>query len=173
MEITKSTYGVSYCSCPCGHKMLLQFIGWTVKDFNNKMSNINILKKSSKLYARLLNTLKNVNGMIHRNMGRPMVNILLKVSTLGGYKLNQSLVKIIIVYLRFCHNLIKTGGPRLLVIYLKACFVLTQQSIGGHKARDSFPLGCGVARSRGGLPRLIPSLHRERIRNGDKSVIKL
>jgi hypothetical protein len=48
-----------------------------------------------------------------------------------------------------------------------------QQSIGGHYLEDMSSLGLRLKRTKGSkLPRCIPVLHRERIRNGDLSVIR-
>lgn len=128
--------------------------------------------KSSKIYARLLSKLKAVNGMIRRNSGRPLINILKKVSIFGGIPLTKGLIKVICTFVFACSKLYNRGGPKFLVIYLKACFVLTQQSAGGHILRDSFSLGCGVARNRSGLPLMIPCLHRRAIKNGNPLVLR-
>lgn len=64
-------------------------------------------------------------------------------------------------------------GPKTLVMYLKAAHVIMQQSIGGHYLEDMTPLGLRIRRTKGSkLPRIIPVLHRARIRAGDRNVIR-
>lgn len=59
-----------------------------------------------------------------------------------------------------------------LVKSLKVHSVILQQSLAGHVLGDLTPLGPRVSRTKGGIPRLIPVLHRRRIRLGDPIVIK-
>lgn len=52
----------------------------------------------------------------------------------------------------------RRNGRAFLVKYLKACHILTMQSVGGMKIPASQKLGCAIARTGTGLPRVIPSL---------------
>jgi hypothetical protein len=79
---------------------------------------------------------------------------------------------VVITTLSTFNGLMKKGGIKFLVIYLKACTSLLQQAIGGQRLTDLTPFGCRVARSRSGLPRIIPALHRARIRKGEVWVIR-
>lgn len=129
--------------------------------------------KSSKVYARYLKKIDSINGMIIRNNGRPLVNILCLCVTTGGFMLNKGTIKVIVTYLFFINKLVKKTGFKFTVIYLKASFVALQQASGGHVLRDMTPLGCRVRRTGGGLPRVIPLLHRNAIRKGDHRVLRL
>lgn len=92
---------------------------------------------------------------------------------LMGIRISLNWIKVTITFLAFSTSLIKGGGLRFLVIYLKAAHVALQQSIGGHYLKDMTPLGVRISRSKSGkLPRIIPVLHRERIRSGDERVIR-
>jgi hypothetical protein len=71
-----------------------------------------------------------------------------------------------------CQHIARTNNIRFLVKYLKACHVLVMQSAAGMKIPSSQSLGVAVARTKGGIPRIVPALLRERIRGGDILAIK-
>lgn len=56
-------------------------------------------------------------------------------------------------------------GNRGLVIFTKACTVIMMQSVARHKLSSTRPLGCAISRTRRGLLRVIPSVHRKIIRD--------
>lgn len=103
-----------------------------------------------------------------------MVSPTLRLVALLGRGVNFSVVRVVISYFSTLSALRKKGGARFLVIYLKACNVMLMQAVGGSVVKDLGPLGARPARSRGsGLPKIIPALHRARIRNGDPWVVRL
>lgn len=59
------------------------------------------------------------------------------------------------------------------MLYTKACYVLTMQAVGGMRIPAVQQLGCAVARASDGLPRVIPAESRKRIRQGDRSHLRL
>jgi len=59
------------------------------------------------------------------------------------------------------------------VIKTKAWYVLTMQSTGGMRIPSAQQLGCAVARTRSGMPRVIPSQIRQRINQGDRFLLRL
>jgi len=129
--------------------------------------------KQSAIYSRLLNTIKPVSALIVVKDGRPLVNHLLRMTSLIGLDRSLGLVKVIITFLRFCSNHIKVSGRKGLVMYLKACLVLLQQASGNHRITDVGKLGLRVSRTHTGYPRVIPILHRKRIRHGDLKIFRL
>lgn len=70
-------------------------------------------------------------------------------------------------------KIIRSQGHRGLAIYLKACNVMLMQSVAGHKVGAPHALGAAVARTRCGLPRIIPAGFRQRIKQGDVGAIRL
>jgi len=113
-------------------------------------------------------------AMIRVKAGRPIVSPTLRLVALLGRAVNFSCVRVVITFFRDLSLIAKKGGTRFAVIYLKACHVMLMQAIGGQVSKDLGPLGARPSRSRGsGLPRLIPALHRARIRRGDVWVIRL
>jgi len=128
--------------------------------------------KESKSYGRLLDTVKPVGAMLSVKGGRPLVNHLLRVVKLAGMEVNLGLVKVIISFCNFCFKYIQVSGLTGLIIYLKACHVLLQQASGRHRIKNMSPLGIRFARSKGGLPKVIPALHRRRILRGEFLILK-
>lgn len=54
------------------------------------------------------------------------------------------------------------------VLYLKTCQILLQQVVAGQYTKDLSPFGARVARTKRGLPRIIPRVIRSRIMIGDR-----
>lgn len=71
------------------------------------------------------------------------------------------------------YRLYKRGGYQYVVIYLKACSVLLQQAVGGEVISSTQSLGAAVARTKHGIPRVIPALMRKRILQRETAVIKV
>jgi len=67
----------------------------------------------------------------------------------------------------------KTQGGTGLVKYLKVLSVITQQAAGGYKVQDISSLGCRVARTAGGLPRVIAKAHRKAIKEGCTATLRM
>jgi len=104
--------------------------------------------------------------MLKVKLGRPAVVHVLGCISLLGRRVNLSVVKVVITTLAAYHRLYKHGGIKYLVIYLKACLSMLQQAVGGQRLHDLTPFGARVGRSHGGIPSIIPALHRARIRSG-------
>lgn len=105
--------------------------------------------------------------------GRPLINYLLKVVLLVGLSPNDNLVKVIVYFAKDVHMLVRKGGAKFASIYLKACYVTLQQSLGKGSLHDMTPLGCRVSRTLSGLPKIIPASHRLAIRRSSFIYIKL
>jgi hypothetical protein len=82
-------------------------------------------------------------------------------------------VKAAFVFARFVHVTIQHQGHKGLAIYLKACNIAVMRSTAGDGVKNSRSIGAAMARTRSGLPRVIPAGFRKRIREGDISVIRL
>jgi len=98
-----------------------------------------------------------------------MLNMVLLVKG----SIETSLVKVIISYIRFLHRLIKSNGPAYVAKYLKASVSLLMQAISGEPHGSTRVLGLAVSRTRRGLPRFIPAVHRQHIRDGSLFYIRL
>lgn len=84
-----------------------------------------------------------------------------------------SLVRTLRYLLLEIRKLVKKNGLVWTVKYLKACSVLLMQAVGGMKIPSTRPLGVAVSRTKNGLPRIIPSVWRARIRSGDVIAIRV
>jgi len=92
---------------------------------------------------------------------------------LTGGRPTKASIKAIIVWLRFVNELHNKMGKPGVVKYTKACSIMLQQSLGGYVIPDIGELGIRVRRTNSGLPKVIPSIYRKAIRNGDPYVIRL
>lgn len=114
-----------------------------------------------------------IRGLVHRNMGRGLIGWLIKVSRAVLFHCKPSTVRQIG---RFCSRLrflMRTQGEAGTTLYLKSCQVLLQQSIAGYKVHDISELKVRVKRNKAGLPLMIPSQVRKRIREGDIQSLRL
>lgn len=118
-------------------------------------------------------TLSRLNGMIAGNGGRGWINWLLKIPIIIRGGNSAALVRSAVVFIRACYNLYKCQGRSGLCIYTKNCYVLTMQTIAGMKVKSVHPLGGTPGRSRSGLPQIIPRVHRIRILQGDKFLLRI
>lgn len=86
--------------------------------------------------------------------------------------INKSWIKVCLVYSNKLYLLWKDGGLVYVSAYIKTASIVLQQAVGGQRVLDLGPFGARVSRTKCGLPRIIPRLHRVRIRNGDLRVVR-
>jgi len=110
--------------------------------------------------------------MLQVKLGRPAVRHILGMVALLGRRVNLSVVKVTLTTLATLYNIRKKGGSKFLVIYLKACYSILQQYIGGQRLHDLSPFGARVGRTHSGCPSIIPAIHRRAIRAGDSWTIR-
>lgn len=134
--------------------------------------NTNIKRTLGRAYSRLLSSYASLGAMLKVKLGRPAVSHILGCVALLGRRVNLSVVKVVITTVAAYHQLYKHGGIKFLVIYLKACSSMLQQVVGGQRLHDLTPFGARVGRTHGGLPSMIPALHRARIRAGETWAIR-
>jgi len=129
-------------------------------------------KDYSSLPSSISVALKTISGMIPVKGGRPLLGVLSRVVPLVARTINKSWVKVCLVYSNKLYLLWKHGGMAYVSAYLKTSSIMLQQSVGGQRVHDLGPFGARVSRTVAGCPRIIPALHRERIRKGDSTVIR-
>lgn len=61
---------------------------------------------------------------------------------------------------------------RFVIIYTKTCHILLMQSMNNMKVPPQL-LGAAVARTKRGIPRIIPRLQREALRKGDSMLLRI
>lgn len=127
----------------------------------------------SKLLKMISQGAKTLGAMIQVKLGRPATNHILRCIGSLGRRNNFGVVKVIITYLALLHRLQKRNGMTYMVKFMKSAQVLMMQSLGGQRLYNLNPLGPRLARTKSGLPRLIPRLHRLAIRRGDLWTIRL
>jgi hypothetical protein len=113
-----------------------------------------------------------IDGAISVKAGRGLVDLFIKqVITIS--RLSSARVRSLACFSRFCHQLYRNQGFRGLIMTLKAMQIALMQSVARNPLRDLGLVGPRFSRTKAGLPRIIPKLDRERIRLGDKTVIRI
>jgi hypothetical protein len=128
--------------------------------------------KYEKLAGLILKSMSKFAGIVIRNnhtVGRFILDRLLHpiVNT------TKSNMRAYVTFIKFLNKLHKSGGLPFVVIYLKGCSVLLQQSVAGKFYPSQSLNGVAIALTRGGLPRIIPIEMRSRIRARDAKVIRM
>nr|WPH57538.1 putative RNA-dependent RNA polymerase [Rhizoctonia solani mitovirus 128] len=128
-----------------------------------------------KKFGRLpLNLERGFNAMLSVKRRPQLMFLFLRIGRLARVQIRRSKVAGLYIMVSRCLYLYKTSGPKGLVLYLKTCGVLLQQTLGSHKLVDSGLVSkVRVSRNNRGLPRLIPAVFRRAIRNDEFKLIKL
>lgn len=102
-----------------------------------------------------------------------LVGLLVRSAPLIVGSSSVSWVKAAFGFARFVRVTIIHQGHRGLAIYLKTANVMLMRAVAGKGLGNSRSIGGAVARTKSGLPRIIPAGMRLRIKAGDSSVIRL
>jgi len=127
----------------------------------------------SKLLKMLAKGSSELGAMIQVKLGRPALHHVLRAVGSLGRRSNIGVVKVILTYLAFLHRLQRKNGLPYMVKFMKSAQSLLMQSLGGQRLHNLNPLGLRLARTKAGLPRVIPALHRARLRGGDLWTVRL
>lgn len=103
---------------------------------------------------------------------RALVGALIRVSRLWLGDLNRSWILSIVSFSRFCLRLAAHRGTKGLAIYLKTCTILLMKVVAGESVKDLSPYGCRVARTKSGVPCIIPKVHRPGILAGEFRLVR-
>jgi hypothetical protein len=132
-------------------------------------ANYNFIKQLS---ARLMR-FKDINAMACVKAGRPLVRVVLCTFPILRLRSTKALVRAVTVFLKSLSLMFKHQGAKGACLRLKVYAVLLQQSLGGYVVHDITGLKFRVSRTNRGLPRIIPRIHREMIRDGNVLIIRL
>lgn len=102
-----------------------------------------------------------------------LVGPLIRVVPLITGSRSRGWIKAIFVFTRIVFALMNSQGQRGTALKLKVTKLLLEKWLSGDHGTTPHSLGVAVARTRTGLPRLIPAHHRDRIRSGDLGTIRL
>lgn len=102
-----------------------------------------------------------------------LVGPLTRVVPLIAGSRSRGWVKAVFVFSRVVFVLIGAQGQKGCALKLKVTKLLLEKYLAGDHGTAPQALGTAVARTRTGIPRLIPSHHRARIRSGDKGTIRV
>jgi len=130
----------------------------------------------NKAYSKVLSafslTLNKFNDMASVKGGRALVQVGISFLSVIGLHTTSAKVRSIVVFLRKLSHYYIHNGRKGACLILKVYAVTLQQSIGGHVVKDLGQLKFRVKRTRGGLPRIIPVVHRNMIRSGEAGIIR-
>jgi len=101
--------------------------------------------------------IKAINGLITRNSGRGLINILLEYIRGVRPRASKSVVKQVVCFVFSIYKIYKHSKLKGVVIYLKACQVLLQQAVGKYRVSDLTELKVRPKRNKSGLPLIIPA----------------
>jgi hypothetical protein len=137
---------------------------------NNSISKYNLVSQASTkigvdklkelvitLESVINSKLKTLNGLIFRKGGRGLIGYLLKIIRGVRPRTSKSVVRQVCHFCFRCNSIAKHSGLKGLVIYLKACQVLLQQSVAKYRVLDLSELKVRPARNRAGVPLIIPA----------------
>lgn len=113
-------------------------------------------------------------GVFSVKAGKALVNHCIRMIYLlrGGVTIGY--VRVFVVYARFLSSLYKRTSIKFVAKYLKTAQIMLMQSVSGQKERYPSQLfGAAVSCTHGGLPRMIPKAHRQHIRMGSHTHIRL
>jgi len=113
------------------------------------------------------------SGMLRVKAGRPLVSHVLNMCLLVKGSITNSSVKVTVSFVRHLYRLSRVNGIQYTVKYLKGSVTLLMQALSGERHVSSQELGLAISRTRFGIPRIIPAVHRKHIRNGNIFYIRL
>jgi len=132
-----------------------------------------LLFDNSSFVARLSTFVQRLGVVALRNGGRQLISTFLEMVRLIGIPLNLSLVKVVCSFLFFCAHFVRKSSIKQLSLYLKVSTLCLQKFVANEPIKDLTPLGIRISITGGGLPRIIPALHRARIRKGEHKIVRL
>lgn len=133
-----------------------------------KTSIINLMSRSQMLKIGC----PDFTGLLTVKSGSGLISWFLRITVLILDSLTPSWVKMTKYFVNITYILYKKQGLPGVVKYLKCASVLLQQSVGNYIIKDVTPLGPRISRTKGGIPRCIPSQSRLEIKKGNKAHIK-
>jgi hypothetical protein len=129
-------------------------------------------KSYNKVLSAFNLSLKKFNDMASVKGGRALIRWGTMFLPVIGLSTTSAKVRSIVLFLRKLSHYYIHNGRKGACLILKVYAVILQQSIGGHIVKDLGLLKFRVRRTRKGLPRIIPKVHREMINSGDTKIIR-
>lgn len=111
-----------------------------------------------------------LSAMISGNGSRTVVAIFVRMITATVGVLTPQLITDTYILVGSFRSIARKQGIVGLVKYLKVCFVITQQVLGGQYIADLGSIGPRVSRTNSGLPRILPARLRARLLDNPKII---
>lgn len=152
-----------------GARKVAQSLKGLMRDYSTEeMKNVLTLFRYSAPSIDKINAILGVKAQ-----DQVLLKIFLRFFPALGVLISPVSVKCTLKVIQTMFTLTNKNGKVGLVKYLKVCSVCLQQCIGGHVLSDVGELGMRISRTNSGIPRIIPPFHRELIRQGDPTIIRL
>lgn len=129
------------------------------------------MQNIKQMYSRLVSA--NASWSRSVKSSAKLAGSLLRVIPLIFGSLSVSTIKVTWGFARNAVRLYRAQGSKGLAKYLKASYVLLQQSAGGFKIKAPWDLGCNVSRSNRGVPRILNPQQRVLVLQGHVPTIRL
>lgn len=127
---------------------------------------------NARLISRTIRLRKAFNGTFDVKIEQLSIHEHLRVLGLTVKKLTPAFVRCIYVLIIRSRAIAERSGVGFLVFYLKACYTITIKAYSGYPVKDTRSYKCAVSLTKRGLPRIIPSLYRRRIMEGDVMALR-
>lgn len=111
-------------------------------------------------------------GMLVGNNQRWLQDALLKMCRAVSNVSTRKWGKVAWSFTRLVYHLYKHNGAPGVVLYLKTAQLCLMQAMAGYRV-NSRRLGAAIARNGSGIPTCIPAIHRRRIREGDRTLLRV
>jgi len=115
---------------------------------------------------------KHLNAILSVKGWKPLLSHLLRVVSIVVNGLTSNWARTTVVLINRIYKVQKAQGLPGVVKYLKVASVALQQHLGGHVEKDLTSLGPRVARTKSGIPRVIPYNVRRLIKGGSVPATK-
>jgi len=103
-----------------------------------------------------------------------LLTLFVRLVEVIGLRISSYKVRVILAFILKLTSLYRHRGMKGMVLYLKACQVLFQQSLGGMRlGSDLNELKVRPSRTKAGMPRIVPAQWRFQVRQGDTLIMKL
>lgn len=129
------------------------------------------MKNIKAMYSRLVSANSSWSRSVKSSA--KLAGLLLRVIPLVYGNLSPSTIKVTWGFSRNVVKLYRSQGSKGLAKYLKAAYVLLQQSAGGFVIPAPWALGCNVSRTRMGVPRILNPQQRVLVLQGHVPTIRL
>jgi hypothetical protein len=129
---------------------------------------------TNRISASVVFTTNIINDTFSVKSKGALLTLFVRLVEVIGLRISSYKVRVILAFIFKLSKLYRHRGMKGMVLYLKACQVLFQQSLGGMRlGSDLNELKVRPSRTKAGMPRIVPAQWRFQVRQGDTLIMKL